>query len=300
MKKEQITRLLEHWRRLVPGSDLFKFSHVLVNSKSGEMAPALYTNSLGPRSLPQNDLPMVTNEPATGAATWDAEYRNSNLPAGDDSRFSVGPDINMSTEPADVEGREQASPEPDQVEFDLLPPAPVPKPRAEKSKGKPKQTAPAKKSVLVPTAGNGPLVSSHPRPKPKAMNPQATLVRHGSAAHQSVNGNCSPPSVDAASENITQTTLSPQPATMSNVADTIPLAAVDLQQGDQGEQIEGVLARSRRQPKKRKLDPCLVFQFEAFDKEMEREQAKLDKVRAERLMKRDAWAGQPSKRRCTQ
>jgi len=74
MQKEQITRLLKHWRRLVPGSDLFKFSHVLVNGKSGEMAPALYTNSLGPRSLPQNALPSATNEPATGATTWDAEY----------------------------------------------------------------------------------------------------------------------------------------------------------------------------------------------------------------------------------
>ena len=60
MKKEQITWLLEHWRRTVPASDLFRFSHVLVNSNS---------NSLGPLSFPHNSLPSTTNEPVTGAAT---------------------------------------------------------------------------------------------------------------------------------------------------------------------------------------------------------------------------------------
>lgn len=302
MKKEQIMQLLEHWRRPVPGSDLFAFSHFLVNSKSGEMAPALYTNSLGPRSLPQNALPSTANEPVTGAATWDAEYRNANPPPEDDSRFSPGPDINMSTDPA-PEGREQASPEPDlantRIEADLLPRVPARKPRAEKSKAKGKPKAPtksAKKSALV---GNGPLVPTGPRPKPKPKNLQATLVHHGSAAHQSVTGNST--SVDAAGENIRpepQANLS-QPATISNTPDTIPPATVDSHQGDQGGQVEGVLGRSRRQPKKRKLDACLTIQFEAAEKDKEREQAKLDKARAEKLAKRDVRVGRPAKRQRT-
>ena len=49
MKKEQIVGLLEHWRRPVLASDLFQFSHVFVNSKSGEMECAQYKNSLGPQ-----------------------------------------------------------------------------------------------------------------------------------------------------------------------------------------------------------------------------------------------------------
>jgi hypothetical protein len=45
MKKEQIARLLVHWRRPVPGSDLFRFSIVLVNSKTNETMRALYKDS---------------------------------------------------------------------------------------------------------------------------------------------------------------------------------------------------------------------------------------------------------------
>ena len=48
IRKEQIMQLLEHWRRPVPASDLFRFNHVLVNSKTKEMGLALYENSLGP------------------------------------------------------------------------------------------------------------------------------------------------------------------------------------------------------------------------------------------------------------
>ena len=44
MKKEQIVRLLEHWRRPVPASDLFRFSKVLANSKTNEMMSALYSD----------------------------------------------------------------------------------------------------------------------------------------------------------------------------------------------------------------------------------------------------------------
>ena len=74
MKKDQIVALLQHWRRPVPGRNLFRFSHILVNSKSREMEWALYDNSLGPRSLPQNSLPSAF----TQLAPVDTEYRNPN------------------------------------------------------------------------------------------------------------------------------------------------------------------------------------------------------------------------------
>jgi hypothetical protein len=55
MKKEQIGRLLEHWRRPVSGSELFRFSHVLVNNKSDETMAASYTDSYAAvLSHPQN------------------------------------------------------------------------------------------------------------------------------------------------------------------------------------------------------------------------------------------------------
>ena len=72
MKKEQIVGLLEHWRRPVPASDLFQFSHVFVNSKSGEMERAQYKNSLGSQLVSWNSLALATDE----VATWDEEYAN--------------------------------------------------------------------------------------------------------------------------------------------------------------------------------------------------------------------------------
>ena len=51
MKKEQITQLLDHWGRPVSGSELFRFSHVLVNSKTDEITRALYKNSFADVSI---------------------------------------------------------------------------------------------------------------------------------------------------------------------------------------------------------------------------------------------------------
>ena len=87
MKKEQVARLVEHWRRPVPASDLFRFSHVLVNSKTDATTPALYKDSLGPHSVARHTAPVATNaearpsiHPPTMASTlgWDEEYREAN------------------------------------------------------------------------------------------------------------------------------------------------------------------------------------------------------------------------------
>jgi hypothetical protein len=100
MKKEQIVRLVEHWRRPIPACDLFRFSHVLINSKTDATTPALYEDSLGPNIVAQTrphigaDTESGTStQPRTMASTlgWDDEYRAANP-----LRFSPGPDgINM-------------------------------------------------------------------------------------------------------------------------------------------------------------------------------------------------------------
>src|SRR5882762_1659131 len=55
MKKEQIIRLLDYWKRPVHASELFRFSHVLVKSKTEETTTALYTDSFaGLYSLTSN------------------------------------------------------------------------------------------------------------------------------------------------------------------------------------------------------------------------------------------------------
>lgn len=64
MKKEQITRLLEHWRQPVAGSDLFRFSCILVNRKTEETTCALYKYSFATLIL----IGAVTN--------WNTDYNN--------------------------------------------------------------------------------------------------------------------------------------------------------------------------------------------------------------------------------
>jgi len=61
MKKEQITRLLEYWRRPVHASELFRFSSVLVNNKTEETKTALYADSFA-------DLYSLTPD------DWNADY----------------------------------------------------------------------------------------------------------------------------------------------------------------------------------------------------------------------------------
>jgi hypothetical protein len=100
MKKEQVARLVEHWRRPIPANDLFRFSRILVNSKTDSTMPALYQDSLGPHTVAQPGQAVIELGGSTemgpiesGAATldWDAEYRAANV-----VEFSSGTDdINM-------------------------------------------------------------------------------------------------------------------------------------------------------------------------------------------------------------
>ncbi|KAF8800968.1 hypothetical protein BYT27DRAFT_7262523 [Phlegmacium glaucopus] len=104
MKKEQITLLLEHWRRPVPGSDLFRFSHVLVNSKSDETRPVLYKISPAPQNGEVIPTSSIDEAPPL---EWDAEYNDQPF------RFTPGHNDDESMEPSN------------NLELDSLPPNPV-------------------------------------------------------------------------------------------------------------------------------------------------------------------------------
>ncbi|KAF8816369.1 hypothetical protein BYT27DRAFT_7208515 [Phlegmacium glaucopus] len=109
MKKERITQLLEHWRRPVPGSDLFRFSYVLVNNKSNETMPALYKISPAPQNrevIPTG--PIAIDEGPS--LDWDTEYNDQPL------RFTPGPHDDENMEPSN---------DLDPQELESLPPNPV-------------------------------------------------------------------------------------------------------------------------------------------------------------------------------
>ena len=113
MKKEQITRLLEHWRRPVAGSDLFRFSHVLVNSKTDAMMRALY------KDLPQNGRVIAQSPGPIDRGTgpdWDAEYDGQHA-----LQFSpsLTDDVNMHPPPHDFDMQEN-DPEPDPTASPVL------------------------------------------------------------------------------------------------------------------------------------------------------------------------------------
>ena len=161
MKKEQVYRLVEHWRRLVPACDLFRFSHVLVNSKTDATTPALYKDSLGPHTVARQTAANAeagpsTIRPPTMASTlgWDEEYR-----ADDALRFSPGPDdINMHDQDFNMQDPQEPIIDPDLIGLTAAghrqsePAAPTaPKKKAKKpTKGK----KPAKaKSKPVPRKG---------------------------------------------------------------------------------------------------------------------------------------------------
>ena len=183
MKKEQVTRLLDHWRRPVAGSDLFRFSHVLVNSKADEMTPALYTDSLGPQTLPQNARPAAPVSIPVHAATHldlDEEYHNAN--PEEEYQFSPGPDgdVNMSQlQPIDDMTI-------DPVLRQVEPPAPKsgptgrgrkPAPKApKKNKPKPKKSnpKPSAKAGEAPDVNEATDPAPIPRPKPKPVTKKQT------------------------------------------------------------------------------------------------------------------------------
>jgi hypothetical protein len=289
MKKEQIIRLLEHWRRAVPGRDLFRFSHVLVNSKSAEMTAALYTDSLGPQSLPQNEVREAINEPGVG--DWEQEYRNSNPAPEDNDQFSLdanGGDVNMS---APEEERDQlnqrASPDPDTVN-DQLPPAPAPK---RKSKAKPKGKAAANSGA--PTG---------PGPKEATTSTSATAqskdIPTETALSDTQDKNIQPPQTTAGVPSVPCPRPKPRPknpkATDSTSADT---GGENVPRQPQHGELEELLGRSHRVSKKRKLDACLTQQFKDAEKKAQKD---AEKKAQKKQRKRDpVEAGREAKRQRT-
>jgi hypothetical protein len=114
MKKEQIVRLLEHWRRPVAASDLFRFSKVLANSKSNEMMSALYSDSF-PR--------VIRNRPEIGQAQdWSSLHpMPPNAPVNDSETPAIDPVQSRNPTPVPL-------PSPNRTPFRNPTPVPLPSP----------------------------------------------------------------------------------------------------------------------------------------------------------------------------
>jgi hypothetical protein len=215
MKKEQITRLLDHWRRPVPGSDLFRFSHVLVNTKTDSTTPALYEDSLSG---------VIAHAPAPiegGASNWDEEYASglqSTPPVADmhldeSVLTSMMPDFEpelpaLLPEAQDVNVLPRGQTPiidprliglrwPPQVpEGSLLPAPSALKPSgtklAEKQSTSKKSTSKKEKQAAVPQPNNSALPvevappKDRPRPKPKVVQAPVVATSVGNPAAQNL------------------------------------------------------------------------------------------------------------------
>lgn len=331
MKKEQIVRLLEHWRRPVPASDLFRFSHVLVNGKSGELEAASYTHSLGPQSFPHNSVPSTTIGPENQDESGDV---GEIVPAPFENFIDpqLLPQDNLSLPPATAGPQTQdecgnvgemvPAPVEHFIDPQLLPQG--------NSLGQ--DTAHGQDSLPSPTDGapsrDQPHQNGLPFPAESALHAGMGIDATFGAGHDRQEADTSPAGCPDSPRATTRSSIAQAGSTPGNVPPGLvrprpkarpkgrqaqiqaqiqpepPAAAsdqpvTDLNPDRVGDEVEGVLGRSRRQPKKRKLDACLTMQFEAVEREQERERAKLNKAREEKQAKRDAHDGQPGKRKRT-
>jgi len=299
MKKEQVVRLVEHWRRPVPGSDLFRFSHVLVNSKANELTPALYEDSLGPHTIGQSS--QALNVVVESGRDWDEEYQAM--------QFSPGPDdVNMH----DSSNREDARPEPviDPELLRISQPTQQPsldgpthstkskKPTKAKGSRKAKSKATQKKKkqpAVIPDELPVEPIDSRPRPQPRPKNPHL-MGSHAGLQSESVEF---PGPTSAPHDQPAQSAVIPPPADHPVQSAPVTQLAPVRTQADQSAQLAPVSApadqsaqsrpgpphldqsgRSKRQPVKRKVDACIALQ----EKEAEEREAK-DR---EKLLKRKA------------
>jgi hypothetical protein len=309
MKKEQIVRLVEHWRRPIPACDLFRFSHVLINSKTDATTPALYEDSLGPNIVAQTrphigaDTESGTStQPRTMASTlgWDDEYRAANP-----LRFSPGPDgINMhdNDQPGQDSQLEQVI-DPRLIGLShagegisVAPPVPSKNKNKKTTKAKGK-AAGQKKTQTRPRAKNPTVMPDDvelseptvekPRPRPRPLNPHLmpdnSMDRTASAPpDQSSNAReCQPappqiaptaPPVNEVPAEIPPTPSAEMPPAELNLTGPPHSALADLNPTE----VESTeLGRPRRQPAKRKLDACLALQFKEAEEKEAREWEKL-------------------------
>lgn len=312
MKKEQIARLVEHWRRPIPACNLFRFSHVLVNSKTDATTPALYEDSQGPHTVAQT-RPHIgadtesgeSTQPRTMATTlgWDEEYRAANP-----LQFSPGPD--------DINMHDYDQPGPDSqleqvIDPQLIgqshtgegilvePTAPL---VASKNKNKKQTKAPAKaagkkKAETRPRAKNTSAMPDDvevpeptttvekPRPRPRPLNPRLmpanSRMDHADSAVPDESGDPrefqpAPPQMAPTMPPVHETPADTNLAEMAppelNLTGPPHPALADLN-STEAESTE--LGRPRHQPVKRKLDACLTLQFKAAEEKEAREREKL-------------------------
>lgn len=167
MKKEQIARLLEHWSRPVPGSDIFRFSVVLVNNKTDETMAALYKDPFttvfsNPIDNTLHQLPPLGDTPTDSASDvvrpWSPQIDPALLDGPTD--LAIQREEPIDDDPVDQTIQTQ----PPTPAIDLIPPIPpTPNPS-----GEPIDQLGSSVDATALSLTNGQEPSRPIRPKPKA------------------------------------------------------------------------------------------------------------------------------------
>jgi len=185
MKKEQIARLVEHWRRPIPASDLFRFSHVLVNSKTDATTLALYEDSLGPHTVARPDRPISANTESGATSAHAGMASTQEGRAENPLQFSPGPDdINMHDPMIDPDligltasgERELGEPTIPAVPSKNKKKPTKAKKKPAKTKSKTAKRTSTNTSVVPDVEAPEPTINvEQPRPRPRPLNPHLTL-----------------------------------------------------------------------------------------------------------------------------
>jgi hypothetical protein len=313
MKREQVARLVEHWRRPIPANELFRFSHILLNSKTDFTATALYSNSLGPHTVGEMGQPIVELGGSTEARPMDAEgttlgwgeeyeaEKLSGFPSGRDEEYvaenplgfpSSRQDINMHADEPEPDFRPEQVIDPDLIGLThQIPPTVQMKKQPTKAKGqagkkKSKQSAmrPPENDPIIQVEPPERTANANPRPKPRPLNPHL-IVESVPAEQLSETGEPQPDVLAATHPDQPHPTaeleFQPPPQPMSTLV-PVPVQAqltpdIGTSRGS-NPTVADESGRPRRQAPKRKLDPYLTWEIKEAEQKAEQERAKLLRV----------------------
>ena len=170
MKKEQIARLLEHWSRSVPGSDIFRFTVVLVNNKTDETMAALYKDPFTTAfSHPVHQLPPTQTDSASDVVRpWSAQIDPTLLNGPTDSAIQLEEPIDNDPIDQTIQtGHLINETQPPTPAIDLTPPTPNPS-------GEPIDQLGSSVDATALNLTNQQKPSRPIRPKPKARPKPST------------------------------------------------------------------------------------------------------------------------------
>jgi len=314
MKKEQVVRLIEHWRRPVPGSDLFRFRNVLVNSKTNELTPALYEDSLGPHTIGKSS--QALNVVVESGRDWDEEYQAM--------QFSPGPDdVNMHDSSNMVDARPEPVIDPQLLMISqptVQPPtqgAKSKKPTKAKAgrKAKSKATQKKKQPVVIPDELPEAPIESRPRPKPQPKNPHLmgqstglqlesvglpgpTSVFQPTGDQPAQSADIPPPAdhpvhtadIPPPADHPVQSAVISPPAAAQSAPVSTPADQPNQSGPAQSEALDQS-GRGKRQPVKRKLDACIALQFREAEEREAKDREKLLKRKAQNVVQGEGSKG---------